>query len=99
MLSIYRSVFSLIYTHFILVRLCRKLLAYLNSLESVPGTNQYWAMNVVSSLAQGNIGLHLTKLEPMRLAIIRLLVRRVTFSSLLASSITVGFFMIICMNI
>ena len=35
-------VLSLVYTEFILVWLWRKLLCYRNTLESVPGTNQYW---------------------------------------------------------
>ena len=46
------------YTEFILVRLCRKLLAYRNTLEYVPGTNQYWAMSVMF-LAHGNNDLSL----------------------------------------
>ena len=37
---------NLFYTEFIVVQLCSKLLAYRNTLESVPGTNQYWAMSV-----------------------------------------------------
>ena len=36
----------LLYTEFILVRLCRNLLAYRNTVESVPGTNQYWVIYV-----------------------------------------------------
>ena len=35
----------LVYTEFILVRLWRKRLAYRNSIESVPGTNQYWKIS------------------------------------------------------
>ena len=38
------DMFSLVYTEFILVRLWRKLLAYINTLESIPGTNQYRAV-------------------------------------------------------
>ena len=73
---------SLVYTEFILVPLCRKRfsLIYRNTLESVPGTNQYWAMSV-KFLAQGNNNLALTGFEPMRLAILRLLVRRVNIST------------------
>ena len=37
----------LVYTDFILVPLCRKLLAYRHTLKSVPGTNQYSAMSVI----------------------------------------------------
>ena len=44
---------SLVYTEFILVRMCRNLLGYRNTPESVPGTNQYWAVSV-KVLAQGN---------------------------------------------
>ena len=61
----------LLYTEFISAWLCRKLLAYRNTLKSLPpGTNQYWAMSV-KFLAQGNNGLSLTGFEPMRLAILR----------------------------
>ena len=45
----------LVYTEFILVWLLRKLLAYRHTIESVPGTNQYWAVSV-KFLAQGNDG-------------------------------------------
>ena len=69
------SVYALVYTEFILVRLWKKLLAYRNTLESVPGTNQYWAINA-KFLAQGNNGLSPTGFEPMRLGIVRLPVRR-----------------------
>ena len=72
----------LVYTEFILVWLCRKLLAYRNTLESFPGTNQYWAMSV-KFLAQGNNGLPLTWFEPMWLAILRLLVWCVNHSTTL----------------
>ena len=68
------------YTEFILVQLFRKLLAYRITLDSVPGTNQYWAMSI-KFLAQGNNGLSLAGFEPMRLGIIRLLVRRVNHST------------------
>ena len=44
---------SLVYTEFILVQMCRKLLAYRNTLQSLPGTNQYIAMSA-KFLAQGN---------------------------------------------
>ena len=71
-----KTIKILVYTEFILVRLWRKLLAYRNTLESVPGINQYWAISV-KFLAQGNNGLSLTGFEPMRLAILILLVRRV----------------------
>ena len=73
------SYYFLVYTELILVRLCRKLLAYRNTLESVPGINQYWAMSVKFH-AQGNNGLSLRRFEPMRLAILRFLVRRVNHS-------------------
>ena len=53
-------------TKFILVWLCRKLLAYRNTLKSLPGTNQYCAMSVMFH-AQGNNGLSLIVFEPMRL--------------------------------
>ena len=56
------------------------MLAYRNTLESVHGTNQYWVMNVMFH-AQGNNGLPLTGFEPMRLAILRLQVRRVNQST------------------
>ena len=65
---------------FILVQLWRKLLAYINTLESVPGTNQYWAISV-KFIAQRNNGLSLTGFEPIWLAILRLLVRRVNYST------------------
>ena len=32
----------LVYTEFILIRLLRKLLTYINTLESVPGTNHFY---------------------------------------------------------
>ena len=63
----------LVYTEFILVWLWRQLFAYRNSLESVPGTNQYWAM-CVKFLAQGNNGLSLIEFEPMWLVILILIV-------------------------
>ena len=34
-------IYVLVYTEFILTQLCRKLLAYRNTLESVPETTQY----------------------------------------------------------
>ena len=67
------SLVYLVYTEFILVRLWTKLLAYRNTLESVPGTNQYWAISV-KFLAQAINGLSLTGFEPKQLAILRLLV-------------------------
>ena len=72
---------DLVYTEFILFRLCRKLFSlYRNTLESVPGTNQYWAISLKFP-AEGNNGLSLTGFEPMRLAILRLLVRRINLST------------------
>ena len=71
---------TLVYAKFILVWLRRKLLAYINTLESVLGTNQYWAISV-KFLAQGNNSLSLIGFEPMRLAILRLLVRRTKLMS------------------
>ena len=76
MICFVRKLDVLVYTEFILVRLCRKLLAYINTLESIPGTDQYWVISV-KFLAQGNNGSSLTGFEPMRLMIVRLLVRRV----------------------
>jgi hypothetical protein len=76
-----QMIYNLVYTEFILVRLCRKLNAYRHTFESVPGTNQYWALSV-KFLAQGNNDLPLTGFEPMRLAIMRLLVRRVNHSAM-----------------
>ena len=76
---------SLLYTEFVLVWLCRKLLAYRNTLESVPGTNQYWAVSV-KFLAHGNNSLSLTVFEPMWLTIIRLLVKCFNHSPLLITS-------------
>ena len=71
-------IFSLYWIYF---SLCRKLLAYnIETLKSVPGTNQYWAMSV-KFLAQGNNGLPPTGFEPMRLVILRLLVRSVNHST------------------
>ena len=69
----------LVYTEFILVRLWRKFLAYINTFESVPGTKQYWAISV-KFLAQGNNSLSVTGFKPMRLAILRL-VRHVNHST------------------
>ena len=63
------------------VCLWRKLLAYRNAFESVPGTNQFWAISV-KFLAQGNNGLSLRGFEPKRLAILRLLVWRVNHSTM-----------------
>ena len=40
-------VIIIVYTDLILAWLYRKLLPYRNSLEPVPGTNQYWAMSVM----------------------------------------------------
>ena len=74
------SVAQIVYTEFIVVRLWRKLLAYINTLESIPGTNKYWAISV-KFLAQGNNDLSLTGFEPMRLAILRLLVWCVNHST------------------
>ena len=70
-------IFVLVYTHseFILVRLWRKLLADRNTLESIPGTNQYWAISV-KFLAQGN-----NRVWTIWLAILRLLVWRVNHST------------------
>ena len=48
-----------------------KLLAYRNTLESVPETDQYCAISV-KFLAQGNSGLSLTGFEPMQLAILKI---------------------------
>ena len=79
MVNIYLYVSS-VFTEFILVRLWRKLIPYRNTLESVPGTKQYWAMSV-KFLAEGNNGLPLTGFEPMRLAILRLLVWCVNHST------------------
>ena len=70
----------LVYAKLILVRMWRKLLAYRNTLESAPGTNQYCAISV-KFLAQWNNGLSFTGFEPMRLAILRLLVQRVNHST------------------
>ena len=72
---------NLVYTEFILVQLWKKLLAYRNILKSVPGNNQYWAISV-KFLAQGNNRLSVTGFEPMRLAILRLLVWRVNHSTM-----------------
>ena len=69
-----------LYIEFILVRLWRKLLAYINALESIPGTNQYWAISV-KFIDQGINGLSLTGFEPMQLAILGLLVWRVNHST------------------
>jgi hypothetical protein len=68
---------NLVYTEFILVRLCTKLQAYIHTFEFVPWTNQYWVI-----IAQGNNNLPLMGFEPMRLLIIRLLVRCVNYSSM-----------------
>jgi hypothetical protein len=57
------------------------ILAYRHTFESVPGTNQYWAISV-KFLAQGNNDLPLTGFEPTWLAIMRLLVRRVNLSAM-----------------
>ena len=65
-----RTVFSLYKIYFILFW---KLLAYRNNLESVPGTNQYWAMSV-EFLAHGNNSLPLTGFEPVWTGILSLLV-------------------------
>ena len=54
------------------------LLAYINTLEIVPGTNQYWAISV-KFLDQRNNGLSLTGLAI--LAILRFLVWRVNRST------------------
>ena len=70
----------LVHSEFILVWLYKKLLAYRNTLESVLGINQYWAMSV-KFLAQWNNGLPLTVIEPMEQAISRLLVRCVNHST------------------
>ena len=70
--------FSLYWIYF-LVQLWRKLIAYRNTLESIPGTNMYWAISV-KFLAQGNKRLTLTGFEPRQLAILRLLVRHVNHS-------------------
>ena len=59
---------SLVYTEFILVWLCRKLLAYRHTFESISGTNLYWAMSV-KFLARGNNDLPPTGLAPIWLAI------------------------------
>ena len=53
----------LVYTEFILVWLCRKLEAYKHTLESIPWTNQYWAISV-KFLAQENNEKPLTGFEP-----------------------------------
>ena len=60
--------------------MCRKLLAYRNTIESIPGINQYRAISV-KFIAQGNNGLSLTGFEPMWLAILRLLIRHVNHST------------------
>ena len=75
------SIKKLFNTEFILVRMCRKLLAYRrNTIESVPGTNKHFGMSV-KFLAEGNNGLTVIGFEPMWLAILRLLFRRVNHSS------------------
>ena len=80
MFLLWTSQANLVCTDFILVRLWRRILAYRNTLDSVPGTNQYWTVGV-KFLAQGNNGLSLTGFEPMWLANLRLLARRVNHST------------------
>ena len=64
----------LVHIEFIMVWLWRKLSAYWNSLESVPGTNQYWAISVKQSCSRKQ------RLVPDRV-ILRLLVQRVNHST------------------
>jgi hypothetical protein len=73
-----------ILTWLISVWLSRKLKAYRQTLESVPGTNQYWAMSV-KVLVQGNNGPPLTGFELTRKAILRLLVKRDNHPAMLKS--------------
>ena len=70
----------LVYNTFILIRLYRELLAYRNTIEYVPGINQYWEMSV-KFLTQANNGLPMTGFEPMRLSIFKLILRRVNHSN------------------
>ena len=74
MLCMKNILFQLIYTEFILVLLCRKLLPIRNILESVPGTNQYLAITVDFLIKVKN-GLSLTRFEHM------FLIRRVNHST------------------
>ena len=67
----------------------KKAVSYRNTFESVPGTNQYWAMSI-KFLAQGNNRQSLTGFEPMWLAIIRLLVRHA--NHLTTPSLVISFF-------
>ena len=64
-----KTYYSVVYPEFILYWLCRKLLAYRNALESVPGNNQCSAMSV-KVLAHGINVIPLTGFEPMRLTIL-----------------------------
>ena len=58
---------------------------YRNNLESIPRTNQYWAVSV-KFLAQWNNNLSMThEFERMQLAILRLPVRNVNHSTMLSS--------------
>ena len=78
--NIYTHILAFSLLEFILVWFCKKLSAYRNILESVHGTNQYWAMSV-KFLAQGDNDLPLTGSEPMWLAILRLLARHINHST------------------
>ena len=71
---------AIVYTEFISIWLWRKLLAYRNTPDFVPGTNQYRAIGV-KFLAQGNNGLSLTGFETMWLVILRLLVWHINHST------------------
>ena len=76
-----KLILILVYTKFVLVRLCRKLFAYKNTVESVPGTNQYWEVVQSLLLMKTANDLSLTCFEPMRLAILGLLVQRINHST------------------
>ena len=69
-IAVWRNGLSLnfVYTQYILldcVGSCK-----INTVRSIPRTNQYWAMTV-KFLAQGNNGLPMTGFEPMRPSILR----------------------------
>ena len=77
-IMIMRDFITLVYTELILVWLCRKLVAKIETFQNpfLEPTMQYWTM-IVKFLAQGNNGLTLTGFELIWLAILRLLVWRV----------------------